>query len=269
MSIPKEVEKVLLEYRNLLNEHLPGILEGLYIHGSIALGAYVEGSSDIDFITVTSRPLTRDDSEALATIHGTIKTKYEKPEMDGVYVQWQDIGKIYKEKSDLNDEYPYYNDGKLLLGEYFNFNPVTWWTLMNNGISVIGKDLTSFDFGITERDLYSYVLTNMNTYWAKRIQTVEKSIHQIQELPSSQIDEEIEWTILGLLRQFYTLRENKIISKLDAGKYGLEIVPDKWHPIITEAMNIRNGKTESYYDSEVERIRDVIHFSKYLIEACN
>lgn len=35
----------------------PGLVEGLYLQGSIALGDYRPGVSDIDFVAVTSRPL--------------------------------------------------------------------------------------------------------------------------------------------------------------------------------------------------------------------
>jgi tRNA nucleotidyltransferase (CCA-adding enzyme) len=66
MGIPRIVDKVLKEYINLFNEHLPETIEGFYIHGSIALNAYVDDSSDIDFITLTNRRLTEEDSQALS-----------------------------------------------------------------------------------------------------------------------------------------------------------------------------------------------------------
>lgn len=269
MNLPNKVENVLADYMNVLNEHLPGVLEGLYVHGSIALGAYVDGTSDIDFITITNRTLTENDSEALLKVHRTMEKNYEKPELDGVYIQWKDMGKLYRSKSDLKEDYPYYNDGKLQFGPYFNFNPVTWWTLKHGGVSLLGKEASSFDYGVTEQDLHSYVLQNMNSYWAERIQTVEESVDVLITLPSAQIDEEIEWTVLGLLRQFYTLKEKGIISKLGAGEYGLEVLPDMWHPIIMEAIHIRNSVKDKRYESEVERIYDVIRFSKYLIAECN
>ncbi|MBT2682314.1 nucleotidyltransferase domain-containing protein [Bacillus sp. ISL-37] len=128
MEIPMIVEKVLKDYINLFNEHLPETIEGLYIHGSIALNAYVEDSSDIDFITLTNRRLTEEDSEALSSIHTTIANKYKKPEMDGVYAVREDMGKLSNA-----GKYPYYNNGELLFGNYFNFNPITWWTLKNKG----------------------------------------------------------------------------------------------------------------------------------------
>lgn len=57
----------------------------------------------------------------------------------------------------------------------------------------------------TNNDLVSYTFENMNTHWASQIQKFEKSIEQLKYLPAGVIDEEIEWTVLGLLRQFYTL----------------------------------------------------------------
>jgi hypothetical protein len=69
MGIPNIVNTVLEEYINLFNEHLPETIEGLYIHGSIALDVYVDDSSDIDFITLTNRRLIEEDLGVLSSIH--------------------------------------------------------------------------------------------------------------------------------------------------------------------------------------------------------
>jgi hypothetical protein len=268
MVLPKNVEKVLNEYINLLNEQLPDTVEGLYIHGSIALDAYAEYSSDIDFITLTNRRLTVRDSEALSYIHRTIENKYSKPEMDGVYVLPDDMGKLYN-SSDNNIEYPYYNNGELAFGDYFNFNPITWWVLKSKGIKVFGPEIEYFNIDTQPQSLTSYVVENMNSYWSNRIQMAEASIEQLVKLPTDQIDFEIEWTILGLLRQFYTIKENDIVSKLDAGEYGLTQLPVEWHNIIKDAMNIRNGEKERIFDSETDRMDNTLRFSKYLMNLCN
>lgn len=268
MGIPRIVDEVLKEYIDLFNEHLPGTIDGLYIHGSIALNAYVDNSSDIDFITLTNRCLTEEDSKALSYIHRTIANKYKKPEMDGVYALHEDIGKT-DNSSDHNYKYPYYNNGELLFGDYFNFNPITWWVLKRKGISILGKELKDFQLEIQPQELSSYVLGNMNTYWANRISMAEVSIDTLIKLPSDQIDFEIEWTILGLLRQFYSLKECDIVSKLGAGDYGLTQLPVEWHNIIKEAMNIRNGVKKEIFSSEIERLESTLRFSKFLIKHCN
>lgn len=268
MIIPEVVDKVLKDYINLLNDHLPGTIEGLYIHGSIALDAYVEGSSDIDFITLTNRRLTVRDTEALSHIHRTIENKYNKPEMDGVYALREDMGKLFTSIDD-RIEYPYYNNGELAFGDYFNFNPITWWVLKNKGIKIIGPEIEEFELDIQPYVLTSYVRENMNSYWTNRVQMAEASFEQLTQLPTEQIDIEIEWTVLGLLRQFYTIKEHDIVSKLAAGEYGLTQLPVEWHNIIKEAMNIRKGEKEKMYNSERDRLDHVMRFSKYLISHCN
>ncbi|MFC4403872.1 aminoglycoside adenylyltransferase domain-containing protein [Gracilibacillus xinjiangensis] len=266
MHIPRIVNRVLNDYIALFNQYFPETMEGLYVHGSIALDAYVDHSSDIDFITVTNRPLTEKDAEYLSSIHSIIANNYPKPEMDGVYIQWKDVGELYKNTS---ENYFYYNNDKLLFGEYFNFNPVTWWIIQHHGINIIGKDPREFVLDIQPEQLSSYVLDNMNSYWANYIQTAENSIDQLVIQPTETIDFQIEWTVLGLLRQFYTLKENSIVSKLDAGEYGGDQLPAGWHPIIKEAINIRKGEKKVTFRSERERIDHALGFSQYLMRECN
>ncbi|WP_233434987.1 aminoglycoside adenylyltransferase domain-containing protein [Mesobacillus jeotgali] len=264
MEIPMIVEKVLKDYINLFNEHLPETIEGLYIHGSIALNAYDDESSDIDFITLTNRRLTEEDSEALSNIHKTIANKYKKPEMDGVYAIREDIGKLNN-----TGKYQYYNNGNLLFGDYFNFNPITWWLLKGKGLRILGPEIEDFQFEIQPLELASYVLENMNSYWTNRIQIAENAIDHLVKLPTEEIDFEIEWTVLGLLRQFYTTKELDIVSKTEAGEYGLKQLPVEWHEIIQEAMNIRKGVKAEIFSSELERLESTIRFSKYIINHSN
>jgi hypothetical protein len=43
------------DYLTLADRHASGLVEGLYLQGSVALGDYRAGVSDIDFVAVTSR----------------------------------------------------------------------------------------------------------------------------------------------------------------------------------------------------------------------
>ncbi len=262
-EIPVLVQNVLDEYIALVNERLPNTLEGLYIQGSIALGAYVENSSDIDFITITNRRLLEADAMVLSEIHSTIASQNKNPEMDGVYIMREDVGRLNLG----NDNYLNYNSGKISYRS--DFDPIIWWILKTRGIRILGPERHALIFNIHLRHLVSYVNENMNTYWAQRVQRMETSITELYNLPAENIDYEIEWTVLGLLRQFYTLKEHDIISKLDAGEYALLHLPVEWHPIIKEAMNIRKVEKEMIFTSDKERINMAIRFSKYIIHYCN
>lgn len=259
-QIPVEV---LDDYIALMKEHLPNVLEGVYIQGSIALNAYVHESSDIDFITVTNRRLLGDEAKILTEIHNTIAEKHKNIEMDGVYILWEDLGKVTSEEP----IFPVYNKGELNFEAYIS--PITWWIVKNNGINVIGPDRTTLSIDISVSDITSYVVENMNSYWVNRVRGMKNSIEELQKLPSSDINEGIEWTVLGLLRQYFTLKEHDIISKLGAGEYALQHVPAEWHKIIQEAINIRKGVKVNLYASNQERINDALAFSTYIINYCN
>lgn len=247
--IPVSVQSVLKNYINIFNERLPNTMEGLYLHGSIAMDAFVEQSSDIDFLTIINHRLSASEAVVLSEIHHSI-TSPSSPEMDGNYLVREEIGS--------RAESYFYNGGQLNYGEVIN--PVTWWILKNKGIPVLGEELA---IEIDIKDLLSYVLKNMNTYWADRIKI---EIDQLLLLPKEVIDEEIEWSILGILRQFYTLREHDIVSKLGAGEYALEHIPKEWHNIINEAIHIRKGSGKTFFESEKKRLNTASLFMKYILK---
>ena len=266
---PAIVETVLSEYITLFNNVLPDLIQGLYLHGSIALEAYENDSSDIDFITVLNRRLTEDELNLISLVHEKVKVQYPRPEMDGVYILIEDIGTLNSTIKDEKKLYTYYNNGELNTGEYFNFNPITWYLFQHNGVKVLGPEIASYDVVISSNQMVSYVHNNMNSYWFGRVQWMENSIDEVKTFPLDMIDSEIEWSVLGVLRQYYTINEFDIVSKLGAGEYGLLHLPEKWHSIIKEAMNIRKGLNGRYFKSEEERVKCLLRFMRYMIEYCN
>ncbi|WP_347550187.1 hypothetical protein ABFG93_01325 [Pseudalkalibacillus hwajinpoensis] len=85
-NLPTMVQGCMEDYLFMFNEHLPNKLEGLYIHGSIALQAYVPGSSDIDFITILNRRCSEREKEILLMIHRAIEHKHNLLELDVGYI---------------------------------------------------------------------------------------------------------------------------------------------------------------------------------------
>ena len=98
---------------------------------------------------------------------------------------------------------------------------------------------------------------------------MESAFGEINKYSKEEIDTTIEWSVLGLLRQYYTLTEQDIISKVDAGEYGLKHISSEWYSIIHEAINIRKGVKNNHYTSDQQRVKDTIGFSKYIISYCN
>lgn len=262
-KVPIPVQNILSEYIDLFHERIPDTLEGLYLHGSIALNAYINGSSDIDFMAIVNHHLTEQEVNILSTIHRELKKKYKKTEMDGCYLLWEDIGKQETETKKCL----YANLGKV--GRSIEINPITWWILRDKGISIIGPEITSFHFDVDESDLADYVRNNMNTYWLNRMNTIARFKRIVPLLPNKLVDWQVQWCITGMLRQFYTLREHEIISKVDACKYAIHYMPERWHNIMKETISIREGLNVRYCDSKKQRVNDTIQCMNYIINRCN
>lgn len=262
MKIPNDVINMMNQYKALFNHYFEDELIGIYLHGSLVLDDYKPGVSDIDFITVTKSSFTVKDLEKVSQIHSKFTDRFKNTLLDGVYITQDEIGKMYNHAEDKN---LYYNEGEVAFDRYFNFNPVTWHLFKNNGINIYGPDTSKFAVEVTEVELRHYVLKNMKMYWTNRVNKLAQA-HGWKAVPEGLVDEEVEWTVLGLLRQFYTLKENSIVSKSGAGNYGLNQLDNMWHSIIKEALNIRNNIPQSITKTSEERINELIDFSNNLIK---
>ncbi|ART74990.1 hypothetical protein B4U37_02550 [Sutcliffiella horikoshii] len=206
---------------------------------------------------MTSRKLTNEDAAILKDIHLSLAETCKKPQLDGIYVQ----------SSNLAAEGYFYNEGSF--GKEVHNIPVTWWLLKNKGVTILGQPVGELSLNVTTEDLTNYVRKNMNEYWAKRVSVMEKRKEELIDYPVQQVEKEMEWTVLGLLRQLYTLRERDIISKLAAGEYGLHELESKWHDLIQEAINIRTGNPKRSFTTNKERVNVTIQFAKELIRTCS
>ncbi|GKV54080.1 hypothetical protein NCCP2222_00270 [Sporosarcina sp. NCCP-2222] len=261
--ITKPVQNVLDHYLNLFQEKLPETLDGLYIHGSIALDAYQEGSSDIDFMAVVNKPLGEEEVQAISRIHQELK-RQQTIEMDGSYILNNEVGR----NSNKISECLYVNGGKAMRSKH-EMNPVTWWMMKNKGIRWTGPDITSFSIEVEESELTSFLLRNMNSYWAGRVNMLKKYKRVAAFLPNRLIEQELLWSVPGVLRQYYTLQERAVISKAEVCTFAFDHIPEKWHLILNEVISLRDDGKTGYYKSKKKKIDDLLQFLIYIITYCN
>lgn len=93
-DIPQPVRLVLDEYLGLVHEAVPGLLDGVYLQGSLALGTFNPRLSDIDFIAVTSRRRTPADIAGLRALHQAPAQRHPDAKLEGGYLQWRDLGRL-------------------------------------------------------------------------------------------------------------------------------------------------------------------------------
>lgn len=257
-NIPEIIQPLLTDYLTAIERDLPGFVSACYLHGSIALGAFNEHVSDVDFITVISRRCTRDDLLRLADIHQQLELAYPRWPLQGSYLQWSDLGQSARGILPA----PYYSDGVLHPAGHHDINPVTWWLVKNRGVALAGRESQALDFSVDWAMLIDYMHKNLNSYW----KSFTREPSRIAWLLS---DYGVQWTVLGVLRQYYTVRERDITSKNSAGDYALTHIPEKWHRIVHESLNIRNQAHQSFYQSRLVRAVEAYRFLKFIIDESN
>ena len=260
--IPTPIHDLLGEYMRLLAQELPGFVTGLYLHGSIALNAFTVHHSDIDFVALLSRRATATDIETLRMLHKTLATSYPRWALEGSYLQWHELGLQEENVTPA----PIHHDGTLDGNGVFDVNSVTWWVLKHHGIALLGPQPQELDYAVDWQLLIAAMHENLNSYWASYTRNPKRIAWLLSDFG-------IEWTVLGVLRQYYSFVAHAITSKTGAGEYALAHLPAKWHRLIQEAIQIRNLPSgtpyKSLYESRVTRAADAYNFLRYIIGHCN
>lgn len=249
-SIPETIRPLLDKYLTLTSQQLPHLISAFYLEGSIALGGFNKRLSDIDFIALLQREPTPAETQTLRNIHAQIEKNWPRWKMSGSYLQPDFTSSLH------------YHDGVLTQGGPFAVNSVEGWILKNHGIALLGPAAQSLTFTVDWDIILRDMKTNLNTYWASYTKQPDRMLVLVS-------DWGVQWAVLGVLRQYYSFRENSIITKTQAGEYGLRHLPAEWHGLMREAIQIRETGKRSGFVWRVGRMVNVVRFLKFVIQTCN
>jgi hypothetical protein len=245
-------------YLDLFEQYCSGLLAACFIYGSVALDAYDPRQSDVDCICILNRRCNPSDLDHLQQIHIQMAQRYPAIRLECSYHLWKDLG----QPATSIAPGPAYIDGHLQPQGRLNVNPLTWWQLKNQAITLIGPEAKTLDFDIAWSEVISWMRDNLNTYWRRYTNEPRLMVWLLG-------DGGIQWVVLGVLRQVYSFREAGVVSKIAAGNYALERLPAQWHCLIREALRIRQGDTMSTYQSRPMRAVDAWRFLRFVIHESN
>ncbi len=232
--LPDRVRAALTTYLELADSTHPGLVEGLYVVGSGALGDWVDGASDIDVIAVTAEPATDEDYGSLRTIHALLTEVQPRPFVDGPYVAWGDL--VVEPATGLHR--PWTLNGELHHdADCFEISPVTWYTLATYGVPLRGPTPSTLGIPVDVEARIRFVVDNLQSYWAE----VASDVAAACELqPDRAFDApSFVWCTLGALRLHYTAFTGDVTSKRGAGEYGLTVAPERFHDVLRAALTMR------------------------------
>lgn len=256
-SIPPIIQPLLDAYLYAL-EPLHNHFYGIYIYGSIALGAFEELESDIDIIALTQGEWSPLELEQLEAIHAQLNKEYPfGRRLEVLYAPFRYLGLVHPGKAVV--AYPAAQNGKFSPAARGGLNAVTWWTIQHKGIRLLGQECDALPLDVTWDDVLSTMRYNLNVYF------VYKSRRPCTYLDGGAV----EFAVTNLCRILTTIEDSEIISKSAALKHWRERLPARWQKLLDEAWRIRQHmETRSLYRSRIVRMSETLAFIKY-VRACH
>jgi Domain of unknown function (DUF4111) len=254
--IPADVHAIVQRYLYLIDEALPISLQALYLVGSIALDDYRPGRSDVDFVAVTAGTLPDHALDSIQSVHETLHAESLRPEVSGIYITHDSLQSNPLELSYV----PFILEGRFQRTGGFEANPAVWLTLRNYPRAMRGTaaPFVWHDSTIVRR----WTMDNLNSYWAELVS-------QLRPAPASKLatlrDDILTWCVPGVARLHYTIATGDITSKSNACRYALERFPERWHPVITEALALRAGENVNAQPA-MEPVHGAVDFMQWVID---
>jgi hypothetical protein len=261
---PHDVITALAFLAERLRHLRPLTVQALYVHGSLVLGDYHSGRSDIDFVAVLDSTLTRSGSSHLKRLHRALRFRFPGLRFNGCYVLANSMV-----PGEAASRPALYVDGlRFSSAEMNEWNEVTRFELATRAVPLFGAHGSAYVGGADPSALVRYVLANLDDYWVRwRDRAAGGSV--LDSLAAVVLGRRIEWGVLGVSRQFYTLRERDLISKAGAAEYMLELVPPEHRRILVEALLHRTGQRSHRYVNWWARRRDALAYISWLIGEAN
>jgi hypothetical protein len=180
--LPAPATQVAEDLLARLDRALQGCVDGFYVVGSACMGAFREGRSDLDFVAVADRELSRPELERLRAVHlgrwmsalvRDVATHRRWPFVgNGFYLRSGDLARSPLEVTPLAGHV----SGRFRIAERegFDVNPVTWQVLARHGIALRGPERDRLRIHTDPVELRAWVRGNLNSYWRRWVERARR-----------------------------------------------------------------------------------------------
>jgi hypothetical protein len=256
-----------------LDRGLPGRVEGFYVVGSVCLGAFREGRSDIDFVAIVEGRLDPGELRRLRAVHlgrwaaalaGETALRRRWPLVcNGSYLPRGALSGSPLEAHALAGHVA----GRFTTGAGADANPVTWHTLARHGIAVRGPEPARLEIRTDPAELQGWTRANLDGYWRDWAVRGRRRLRArgVGALPRRLA----AGGVLGVSRLHYTLATGDIVDKETAGEYALEAFGAEWRAVVEDALAFWRGQppAASYRRRLRRRARTAAEFVDEVIDA--
>lgn len=282
-SVTRVVERYLADADRLL----PGAVVGFYVVGSVALGSYRPGRSDVDFVAVLGdgggdadggdHSDGGDDSDSdtgparlrrLRALHAASGLRTAATAVrhgrspltgtcNGVFLRWVDLATPVSEIAPVAS---HTGIGFTVGAAGSDVSPVAWKTFAERGIAMRGPEPAALPLDPQPELLAPWNLGNLERYWQPWAEGVRRPAHRGFRRFVVRPRWSTAWGMLGAPRLHCTLATGEVVSKEQAGEYALDAFPSRWHPLLADALAYRRGEPSQLRLSPAERARRTADF---------
>jgi len=242
-ELPNGAAAAIDRYLDAVDAAVPGLIAGLHIAGSLALGDYRPDRSDIDVVAVVACTPDAAQRSLLAEVHRVVATR-----VDGPYLTAAELG---KEPVDIG-RVPFHVDGRFEFDVCHEVSPITWAILAEHGITVRGEPPAALGVRADHDAVRAFSAANLAGYWAGWART-------IAALLDSAVDDDtmesrmLDWGVLGAARVHCAANTGRVLSKLDAGAYARAEFGADWHDVVDLAISSRRGEIDEVRVGDLRR----------------
>ncbi|MEV1289798.1 aminoglycoside adenylyltransferase domain-containing protein [Micromonospora sp. NPDC049679] len=254
------VREVLDAYLRAVDDAVPGLVQGLYLTGSVALDDFHVGVSDVDFVAVTAAKPDDQQVHGLRRAHALLTRQCPRPFFDGPYVTWSELALAPRHAQPGPNAF----QARFCPASTSERIPVTWHTVARQGVAVRGPRPGEFEVATDRAELAGWTRHNLDEYWGPwwRRRSRLLSPSGLAALGGTAP----VWGVLGVARLHYTLATGGITSKSGAGRYARTAFDPRWRRIIDECLRLRRGADDDRgYRDPLARRRDALDFVAMVI----
>jgi predicted nucleotidyltransferase len=248
-NIPPTPYSDVNEILNLLLSNVKEILSnqfvGMYLYGSLASGDFNPQTSDIDFIVVTSEPLSKSLIDELEAMHQRIWASGLKwaPKLEGSYIPIKDI----RRHDSNNAPCPIINEGEFYVARHGSDWIIQRHVVRECGALLEGPDPREIIEPVSPNDLRSAALGVLHEWWFPMLDQPDWLQNHGPNYHG--------YAVITMCRALHALKHGAIVSKPAAIQWARDELGAKWQLLIDQAVASQYGRDSNFLDETLELIR--------------
>jgi hypothetical protein len=217
----------------------------LYLYGSLALGGFKPGRSDIDFLAVTPREVDPDELARLQALHHRIYTGSSPwaRELEGSYIS----AAALRRYDPACAFHPHIDRGgpELRIEKHDTDWVVQRWVTREHGVCLFGPPPAALIDPIPPQSLRAAVRELFFFWWAPMAADparLRETAYQV-------------YAVLTMPRILYTFARGAVVSKPAAAAWALQTLRPRWSALLSAALDWEAGQSFEHLEETRELIR--------------